>query len=129
MFRIDSTSSTPVYEQIIDRVKEYLLKGVMSPGDKLPSVREMAKITNLNPNTVQKAYQELEKQKITITKRGRGTFISSDYILKNDRDKEDEIKENIKKAIIDAHYIGYSKKDIYGLIDKIVEDLEVVDND
>ncbi len=72
MFNVDASSSTPIYQQIVDNVKESILKGLIEPGEKLPSVRELAKILTLNPNTIQKAYQELERQKVIVTLRGKG---------------------------------------------------------
>ena len=83
MFKIDMRSRTPIYEQIIDSIKELVVKGVLIPGERLPSVRDMAKEMTLNPNTVQKAYQELERQGIISTLRGKGTFISEDIQANN----------------------------------------------
>lgn len=124
MFNIDISSSRPIYEQIIDNVKEGILKGLLQPGEKLPSVREMARMIRLNPNTVQKAYQELERQKITITVRGRGTYISTDYKPRKDEDQVMEVKEMFKKGIIEAHYMGFNKEDIRDMIEELLEDLE-----
>ena len=83
MFNIDISSSTPIYEQLVDSIKEGILKGLLEPGEKLPSVRELAKTMTLNPNTIQKAYQELERQKVIVTLRGKGTYISSNYKNRN----------------------------------------------
>lgn len=72
MFIIDGRSAKPIYEQIVDQVKEQLLKGILKSGDQLPSVRQLAGMLTINPNTVSKAYQELERQKVIETIRGRG---------------------------------------------------------
>lgn len=69
MIQIDPRSSTPIYEQIIQQMKELCLKGIIKPGDKLPSVRELATIIIANPNTVSKAYKELEREGIIETLR------------------------------------------------------------
>ncbi len=69
MIQIDPRSSTPIYEQIIQQLKELCLKGIMKPGDKLPSVRELATIIIANPNTVSKAYKELERDGVIETLR------------------------------------------------------------
>lgn len=124
MFNIDISSSTPIYEQIVDNVKEGILKGLLEPGEKLPSVREMARMVRLNPNTVQKAYQELERQKITMTIQGRGTYISTDYKPRKDEDQVMEVKEMFKKGIIEAHYMGFNKEAIRDMIEELLEDLE-----
>ncbi len=61
MIKIDSRSSKPIYEQIVDQIKENIIREVLRPGDKLPSVREMSVMIRINPNTVSKAYKELER--------------------------------------------------------------------
>ena len=124
MFNVDISSSTPIYEQIVDNVKEGILKGLIEPGEKLPSVRELAKMMRLNPNTVQKAYQELERQKVTITLRGKGTYVSTDYKPRKDEDKLMEVKEMFKKGIVEAHYMGFTEEDILNMIRELLEELE-----
>lgn len=129
MLNIDATSSTPIYEQIIDEVKEGILKGIIEPGEKLPSVRELAKMLTLNPNTIQKAYQELERQKVTVTIRGRGTFVSEDYQPRKDEERLMEVSELFKKGIVEAYYMGLTKEDICKLIEKLIKELEGVEKD
>ncbi|WP_077368523.1 GntR family transcriptional regulator [Anaerosalibacter sp. Marseille-P3206] len=129
MLNIDATSSTPIYEQIIDEVKEGILKGIIEPGEKLPSVRELAKMLTLNPNTIQKAYQELERQKVTVTIRGRGTFVSEDYQPRKDEERLMEVSELFKKGIVEAYYMGLTKEDICNLIEKLISELEGVEKD
>lgn len=129
MLNIDATSSTPIYEQIIDEVKEGIIKGIIEPGEKLPSVRELAKMLTLNPNTIQKAYQELERQKVTVTIRGRGTFVSEDYQPRKDEERLMEVAELFKKGIVEAYYMGLTKEDICKLIEKLISELEGVDKD
>ncbi|HEY8448953.1 MAG TPA: GntR family transcriptional regulator, partial [Bacillota bacterium] len=76
MFELDARKNLPIYEQVIRRVKELYLLGVLRPGDRLPSVRELAAQIVANPNTVSKAYQELERQGVIETRPGKGTFIA-----------------------------------------------------
>lgn len=87
MLRIDPRSSTPIYEQIELGIKELILKGALKMGEKLPSVRELASILMINPNTISKAYGELEREGIIETLRGKGTFITSNYEGKGDHKK------------------------------------------
>lgn len=129
MLNIDATSSTPIYEQIIDEVKEGILKGIILPGEKLPSVRELAKMLTLNPNTIQKAYQELERQKVTITIRGKGTFVSEDYQPRKDEERLMEVADLFKKGIVEAYYMGLTKEDICKLIEELIKELEGVEKD
>ncbi len=126
MFNVDISSSTPIYIQIVDNIKEAVLKGLLEPGgEKLPSVREMAKDMRLNPNTVQKAYQELERQKVTITLRGgKGTYISTDYKPRKDEDRLMELREMLKKSLVEAHYLGFNEEDIIDMIKELLKELE-----
>ncbi|HHV18191.1 MAG TPA: GntR family transcriptional regulator [Thermoanaerobacterales bacterium] len=124
MIDIDVTSSTPIYAQIIRGMKEGILKGIFEPGEKLPSVRDMAKMMTLNPNTVQKAYKELEREKVVVTVRGRGTFISEEYKPRKDEHKLSEVKETFKKGIIEAFYMGFSKEELIDLVKNLLEEME-----
>ena len=76
--QLNYNSSKPIYLQMVDEVKRALARGELSPGDKIPSHKEQAQITKVNPNTVQRAYQEMEREGLTETLRGQGTFIRND---------------------------------------------------
>lgn len=76
MFTIDLTSRTPIYEQIHDKIIGLIVSGTLRENDQLPSVRSLAKDTGVNPNTVAKAYQELERSGIIYSVPGRGSFIA-----------------------------------------------------
>ncbi|WP_224724473.1 GntR family transcriptional regulator [Paenibacillus vietnamensis] len=78
---LDFNSPKPIYLQMVDEVKKALARGELSPGDKIPSHKERAHISKVNPNTVQRAYQEMEREGLTETLRGQGTFIKNDPTL------------------------------------------------
>lgn len=75
MVHLDYRDARPIYTQIIDGIKEQITTGVMMPGDKLPSVREMAGILTINPNTIQRAYRLLEFNGWIVTIPGKGCFV------------------------------------------------------
>lgn len=89
MIVIDSRDKRAIYEQVMDRLSDLMLIGVLEPGDKLPSVRSLAVELSINPNTIQKAYIELERQGYVYSVKGVGSFVAD----------MDVIKEN-KKSII-----------------------------
>lgn len=124
MINIDSRSSKPIYEQIVDGIKEDIVKNILKPGDKLPSVREMSTQLTANPNTVSRAYMELERQKVIETIRGRGTYVSVYYEPKVDEDRMKKLKEDLKKIIIEAYYLGIEKKEIVKVLDELYEDIQ-----
>lgn len=109
LYKIDMKSSEPLYEQIINQTKELVIRGVLRPGDKVMSVRELATDLVINPNTVSKAYQELERLGLLEMHRGRGTFVSIDWV---DQDtSRAPVVETIKKLAIDCHYANISLKE------------------
>lgn len=75
MYTIDLQSRTPIYEQLYKKVIELILKKELKPNDKLPSVRELAKALGVNPNTVSKAFQQLERDNVIYSLAGRGSFV------------------------------------------------------
>lgn len=77
MFKIDLKNRKPIYEQVIENFKRLIISGELSEGTRVPSIRDMAKELGVNPNTVQKAYRELEGQKYFYTVIGQGSFIAS----------------------------------------------------
>jgi GntR family transcriptional regulator len=74
-FRVDGRSGTPPYQQIVQQVRQALRMGVLSVGDQLPSVREVVAVTAVNPNTVLKAYRDLEREGLVEARTGHGTFV------------------------------------------------------
>lgn len=122
MIVIDPRSSTPIYEQIVIKIKELILKGVLEPGDKLPSVRELSGIITANPNTVSKAYAELERQKVIETIRGRGTFVVENYKPRIQEDRMEALKEDLKKVILEAKYMGVTKEELADIMDIYYEE-------
>lgn len=119
MFKIDSTSTKPIYKQIIDEVKSMITKGMLKEDDKMPSVREFSKMLGVNISTIQKAYQELEKEKIIVTIVGRGTFITNNFdnIVPN----YEVLDELLEDLVREAKIRGISKDE---LIEKITATFE-----
>jgi GntR family transcriptional regulator len=87
-------SSQPIYQQIINNYKKQLARGELKEGDKIPSQREYAEMIKVNPNTVQRAYREMENQHMVETIRGQGTFIVIGEELKK------EIKQDMARIIL-----------------------------
>ncbi len=119
MFYVDVRSSKPIYEQIKDQIKEGIIKGIFLPGDKLPSVRELSTMLTINPNTVSKAYQELEREKTIETLRGRGTYIAENYRPQLDKEGLQEIKELLRRAVVEAYYLGLGQVEVEEMLNQL----------
>ena len=124
MIQVDVRSRVPIYEQIVNSFKEMTVSGVLLPDEKIPSVRELAKEMTINPKTIQKAYQELERQGIIYMKRGQGTFINPNIKAKNREEKMEQLKEEIKKIIVESMYLGITKDEFIDIISTSYEDTQ-----
>lgn len=123
MIILDYKSSKPIYEQIIEQVKLNVMRQYLKPGDAIPSVRKLALELEITPGTVAKAYQELERQQIIETIRGKGTFIANEIQLKPDEKKLFEVKKNLQTELMELKMMGYSKKMVVELITGIYEEM------
>lgn len=121
MFQIQTRSNQPIYEQIIDSIKENVVRGFLHSGDELPSVRKMAMELSVTPGTVAKAYRELEREKVIEVIRGKGTYISSQYRPKRDEDKMREIRESLTRHIVDLTYMGFSREEVLEMVEGILD--------
>jgi len=108
---MEFNNSIPIYLQIIDNIKQDIIVGKLKAGQKMPSVRELAGILKVNPNTIQRVYQELDREKITFTKRGRGTYVTEEEKIIS------SLKEELSKKIIldfkeGMNKLGFSNKEL-----------------
>lgn len=110
----------PIYLQIMSKIKSEIVSGTIKCGEKLPSVREMAQSLKVNPNTLQRAYQELEREGITYTQRGMGTFVKEDNKIIMDIKKETS-KEIVNNFIKGMKSLGFSENEIIEIIKEALE--------
>lgn len=104
MIWIDYTDATPIYEQVVTKYKNLIVRGVLAPNEKMPSVRSLAMELSINPNTIQKAYAELERQGFVYTVKGRGNFVADNQGLK--QIKENEIIQKLEAVAAEAEEAG-----------------------
>lgn len=108
MVSINKNSSKPYYEQLMLSIKEDILNGLLQPGDRLPSVREMARLLLMNPNTVSKAYKLLESQEVIVTVKGKGTYVKKIDTELRDEFKIQKLKKDFNDLVIEANYLNVS---------------------
>ena len=111
MFNLDYQSGLPIYEQIVEQFERYIAFGVIKTKDQIPSIRELASSLGINPNTVKKAYEELEKRGAIVTVSTKGTFVTEKINAVIDKKVKEKIKI-IKDAFADLEKLGVSREDI-----------------
>lgn len=108
MIIIDYKDRRPIYEQIVERLKELVLRGCLEPDCQLPSVRNLAIELSINPNTIQRAYSELERQGYIYSIKGKGNFIAiNDRLVEQ---KQNEIFEAVSRLVDAAKGIGITEE-------------------
>jgi len=123
MYQIDNQSRQAVYEQIVQQIERYILTGVLKANDKLPSVRNLSIELNVNPNTVQRAYTELEREKVIVTAVGRGAFVSENGIVELKERRVGMFLADLKKLVAELILCGVEKEKIIAIInDQFKED-------
>lgn len=108
MFQLDLKSRVSIYQQIVDQVKELIVAGILNPGDKLPSVRDLARTLTVNPNTIQKAFRDLEYQGYVTTSPGLGTYVAKPDFLEPDPRKLESLKAQLERNMKELLYLGLS---------------------
>lgn len=119
MIIIDYRDTRPIYEQVVEKFKILILKGGLKADEQMPSVRSMAMELSINPNTIQKAYTELERQGFIYTVRGRGNFVSSVDELKKER--KEECRKEFREKAKTAMEFGVSRQELADDIAKLPE--------
>ena len=114
-FRVDPRASTPVYLQVVEGVREQVARGLLVPGDRLPSVRELAAEMELNHNTVAKAYLELERERVIEVVRGRGTFVADPRPPRDRLERMEKLAQTMRHLLIEAHYLQIGDEELTNL--------------
>ena len=112
MIIIDYKDARPIYEQVVDKFQKLILTGVLEPNTRMPSVRSLAVELSINPNTIQRAYAELERQGFIYTVKGRGAFVAFDEKLLDVR--KGQIFEKLKELVREAGEIGIGGRELAG---------------
>ena len=109
--RVDPAGQEPVFQQIVDHVKREIATGHLKPEDRLPSVRDLAKELVINPNTIARAYQALEAEGVTYSRRGAGTFIAATKPVVKGEERRRRFRGAIEAALADAFHLGVSEEE------------------
>jgi GntR family transcriptional regulator len=111
-FRLDLRSGVPVYRQIIDQVMGGMAAGTLAGGDQLPTVRQVAVDLSINPNTVMRAYRELEIRGVLETQQGTGTFIGHQKLKRDDVERQRRLNQLVGEFVARAGSSGFTIEDL-----------------
>jgi GntR family transcriptional regulator len=115
-FRLDLQSGVPVYRQIIDQVLGGIAAGTLAGGDQLPTVRQVAVDLSINPNTVARAYREMEIREMLETQQGTGTFISHKKVKRDDVERRRQLNQMVSEFVARAGAAGFTVAELVELL-------------
>ena len=115
MIILDYKDRRPIYEQVAEKLEELMLLGVLGENEPLPSVRSLAMELSINPNTIQRAYAELERQGYIYTVKGKGSFVAENSVMKEKRKKDLLIQGS--EVIDEAIRLGISGEEIKNMVE------------
>lgn len=121
MFQIDTMSRIPIYEQLVEQVEYFVLNGILKEGEQIPSVRNLSVQLSINPNTIQKAYFELDKREIIRSVPGRGCFITESARETLSSKKREQLTD-LRELINELALAGVSKEEIIACTEEVYAD-------
>jgi GntR family transcriptional regulator len=120
-FRLDLRSGVPVYRQLIDQILGAMASGALDSGDQLPTVRQAAVDLEINPNTVIRAYRELEIRGILTTHQGTGTFVSHEPVERSGVERQRQLTQLVSDFVARAGEAGFSVRELIGRLNELVD--------
>lgn len=118
LLRIDPLSPDPIFEQVVFQVKVAVARGDLSANDRLPSVRELAKDLAINPNTVARAYEQLEGQGVIVRKQGAGCFVTGNTSALRADQRKKKIDELMHRTVTEAFHLGLDADDLRAALER-----------
>jgi len=113
---VSSSSLVPIYRQIVDQVRQAVVRGALVPGEALPSVRAMAEELLINPNTVARAYQELIRDGIAESQAGKAVVIAERRRVYVAAERQRRIRPMVEALVREAEVLGFSAEEVQGLV-------------
>lgn len=124
VFQIDNSSGRPVYQQVMDQVKRDVAMGRLAPGDRLPTVREVAASLAINPNTIAKAYRLLEQEGIIVTRAGAGAFVGAMDSGLNRSVKKRILAEQLERIVVEAVHMQVDRATLVAWMEEVLKRFE-----
>ena len=123
-FQINTASRTPIYQQLTGQIRSAIARGELSAEERLPSVRQLSKELVVNPNTIARAYLELEREGILTTRQGLGVFVAPPRreLMKKVRDAR--LQEHLNRLLTEAVHLGYSADEVSAMVERTLEEFQ-----
>ena len=119
---VDPRSGVPIYLQVIEQVKRSVAVGILQPGEQLPTVKQLALDLTINPNTVAKAYRDLERDGVIETSPGRGSFIRANGVAESAKAAASDVaREVLESAVREAKSVGLNRTEVRGLAEAALD--------
>jgi len=118
IFQIDLGSNVSVYRQICDQAKYAVATGALAPGDRLPAIRELAAQTRVNRNTVARAYLELEREGVIVSRAGQGSFVSDGVSAIQKRERLRVLEDIVRNLLVQAYHFQIPPEEVRALLER-----------
>lgn len=120
---IDHHSGEPIYRQIVESVKFLIARGELSEGQKLPSIRKLSEQLKINPRTVIKAYEELDRSGLAVMQQGRGVFVTSPQAILPPRKRRKAIESQVRRLMAEASRLGATPSEVRDIVDSVAGEM------
>ena len=125
LIRIEASSGVPITRQIVDQVRARCASGVLKAGDRLPSVRELAREIAVNQNTILRAYERLTAEGVLEMRHGEGTFVADFRAARQLKREKAALEEEVERWVRKGTVLGISGEEMHGMVDAALEQAEV----
>ena len=124
-FKVDLASSTSVYLQVCEQVKYAIATGALAPGDRLPTIRQVAAETRVNRNTIARAYSELERSGVIASRSGQGSFVASSATAIQKRERLRILEGMIRNLLVEAYHFQITSEELHKLVARVEAKFQV----
>ncbi|MBL9077168.1 MAG: GntR family transcriptional regulator [Planctomycetes bacterium] len=124
IIRIDPTAAEPLFEQVVFAVKTAVARGTAKAGDRLPSVRELARELAINPNTVVRAYEALERDGVIVRRQGAGCFLTGRGSDLAGSERRKQLQDLMRRTVTEAFHLGFQPEDLRKALDQNLDQVQ-----
>jgi len=123
-FQVDTASSLPIYRQLVQQAREAIARGDLQPEDRLPSVRQLSQELVINPNTVARAYMELEREGILVSRSGRGIFVARPATELTKGARERRLEKLVDRLLTEAVHLSFAPDEVVRLVARRIKEYQ-----